>query len=210
MPVCNRSGNVAEPSPITAAAEVLRAGGSLVYPTETVYGLGVDALSAPALDRLVALKVRPPGKPIAVLIGDRRMLGTIVSEISVQAEILMRHFWPGPLTLVLPAASLVSPLLTGDGGGIGVRWSSHPLATALVRALGRPLTTPSANPAGRRPPTCIVDAQAYFGTTVDYYLDGGMLPGEPPSTVVDMRAGFAVVREGAIAARTLRATLRDA
>src|SRR2546427_327939 len=85
-------------------------------------------------------------------------------------------------------------------GGIVVRWSSHPAATALVRTLGRPLTTPSANPAGRPPPVQVAQARDYFGALVDYYLDGGTLPGEPASTVVDLCGGFRVIRDGAIAA----------
>jgi L-threonylcarbamoyladenylate synthase len=208
MPDCRNNASAADSESIAAAASALRAGGIVVYPTETVYGLGADALNPAALQRLATLKVRPSGKPIAVLIADRLMLEDVVSEVPAEAEILMRRFWPGPLTIVLPARTEVSRLLTGDGRGIGVRCSSHPLAAALVRALGRPLTTPSANPAGERPPTQIAEAQGYFGTQVDFYLDGGTLAGEPASTVVDVRNGLQVIREGAIAAETVRASLR--
>jgi L-threonylcarbamoyladenylate synthase len=207
---CNKSVDAPDVEGIAAAARVLAAGGVVVYPTETVYGLGVDASHPGALDRLVTLKGREPGKPISVLVSDRRMLEALVCEVPRFAAQLMRHFWPGPLTLVLPARPGVSSVLTGDDGGIGVRISSHPLATALVRALGRPITTPSANPAGQRPPISVAGARAYFGTRVDCYLDGGRLPGEPASTVVDGRGEWKVIREGAIAPATLLAVMNAA
>ncbi|MFN8627821.1 MAG: L-threonylcarbamoyladenylate synthase [Candidatus Binatia bacterium] len=188
---------------LTAAARVLARGGIVVYPTETLYALGADAGTAVGLQRLVDLKVRRPGKPIAVLIGDLDMLTDIVVEIPAPARLLMRHFWPGPLTLVFRARPHVSPLLTGGDTGIGVRLSSDPLATALVRALGRPVTAPSANPAGLAPPASLEQARTYFGSQVDSYLDGGTLPGEPASTVVDVRDGFALIREGAVPANAL-------
>ena len=190
---------------VAAAADVLRRGGVVVYPTETLYGLGVDATNPTALACLVALKGREPGKPISVLVADETMLSVLVAEVSPLARRLVRRFWPGPLTLVLPARPGVSDLLTGGTGSIGVRVSSHPVATALVVAVGRPVTTPSANPAGGVPPVTVEDARRYFGTTVDAYLDGGRLPGEPASTVVDVRDGLHVVREGAVAAAVLRA-----
>ena len=189
---------------IDATARIVVAGGIVVYPTETLYGLGADAGDAAALHRLVTLKGREPGKPIAVLIGDTRMLAELVEDIPSSAEALMRRFWPGPLTIVLRARDTVSPLLTGGSGGIGVRISSHSVATALVHAVGRPLTAPSANPAGRQPPRRIDAARAYFGGRVDAYLDAGDLPGEPASTVIDVRQELRVVREGAIPSDALR------
>ena len=191
-------------SAVDAAAHALAAGGIVVYPTETLYGLGADAWNAAALQRLVELKGREVGKPIAVLISDTEMLEDVVEDIPEQAADLMRRFWPGPLTIVLRARPGVSRLLTGGGDGIGVRVSSHPVATALVRALGRPVTAPSANPAGMPPPTRLDEARAYFGARVDVYLDGGCLPGEPASTVVDARHGRRVLRDGALPADLVR------
>jgi L-threonylcarbamoyladenylate synthase len=187
-------------SAVDAAARVLAAGGIVVYPTETLYGLGADAANDTALQRLVELKGREAGKPIAVLVSDQGMLEDMVEEISAPAAELMRRFWPGPLTIVLRARPGVSRVLTGGGDGIGVRLSSHPTATALVQALGRPVTAPSANPAGQPPPTRLDEARAYFAERVDVYLDGGCLPGEPPSTVVDARHGLQVIRPGAVPA----------
>ena len=205
MLASNSSADLPETRAIAGAADVLRRGGVVVYPTETLYGLGVDATNPQALARLVALKGREAGKPISVLVADQTMLSELADEVSPLARRLVRRFWPGPLTLVLPARAGVSELLTGGTGTIGVRVSSHPVATALVAAVGRPVTSPSANPAGCAPPVTVDDARTYFGTTVDAYLDGGRLPGEPASTVVDVRDGLRVVREGAVSAAVLRA-----
>jgi L-threonylcarbamoyladenylate synthase len=204
---CSNSGDAPEVNAVVTAAKVLAAGGLIVYPTETVYGLGADASNPAALDRLVALKVREAGKPISVLVSDMEMLGELVRDVSPLATKLMRVFWPGPLTIVLRARETMSPILTGDSDGIGVRVSSHPTATALVRALGRPLTTPSANPAGQPPPIAVGAARAYFASRVECYLDGGRLRGEPASTVVDARGEWRVIREGAISRAALAAAL---
>lgn len=200
MPDSSNSASGSDPATIRAAARTLANGGVIVYPTETLYGLGADASNELALQRLVALKGREAGKPIALLISGAEMLEDLVEEVSAAAADLMRRFWPGPLTIVLLARSTVSRRLTGGGDGIGVRVSSHPTATALVRALGRPLTAPSANPAGMRPPTRLDEALAYFGDRVDCYVDGGALPGEPASTVVDARHELRVIRDGAVPA----------
>jgi len=200
MPDSSNSASGSDPAGLRDAARTLARGGVIVYPTETLYGLGADGSNEVALERLVALKGREAGKPIAVLIRDAEMLEDVVEEISVAAADLMRRFWPGPLTIVLRARPTVSRRLTGGGDGIGVRVSSHPIAMALVRALGRPLTAPSANPAGLRPPTRLAEARAYFGDRVDCYVDGGALPGEPASTVVDARHELRVIRDGAVPA----------
>ena len=194
---------------VERAVEVLRLGGAIVYPTETLYGLGVDACDERALQRLVALKGREEGKPISVLVSDGAMLHSIVAEIPAQAEILMRRFWPGPLTLALPAKPSVSRLLTGGGGSIGVRCSSHPVATALAAGLGRPITTPSANPAGATAPTALAQARAYFGDHVDVYIDGGTLAGGPGSTVVELVPELKIIREGAIPTSAVIAALAE-
>lgn len=170
----------------------------MVYPTETLYGLGVDVLNPAALERLLQLKVREAGKPVSVLVGDRRMLDDLVADVSSEAEALIERFWPGPLTLVFAARDDVPLGLTGGSGTIGARISSDPTARALTMALGRPLTAPSANPAGMKPPMRIEEARAYFGDAIDFYLDGGDLPGEPASTVVDVRQGLRLLRAGAI------------
>jgi L-threonylcarbamoyladenylate synthase len=194
---------------VQRAVEALRCGGVVVYPTETLYGLGVDATDERALGRLVDLKGREEGKPISVLVGDRAMLDTIAAEVPVAAERLMRRFWPGPLTIAVPARPGVSRRLTAGGGTIGVRCSSHPLAAALVAGLGRPLTAPSANPAGAPPPRTVAEARRYFGDAIDAWVDGGVLPGGVGSTVVDAANEIEIIREGAIPAAEIKAALRE-
>ncbi len=201
MPDCKSS---VPDEDIARAVRILQQGGAVVYPTETLYGLGVDALNPLALERLLRLKVREEGKPTSVLVRDRYMLSDLVSAIPLHAEELMRRFWPGPLTLVFAAQSDLPPQLTAGSESIGARVSSHPIAQALVEALGKPLTAPSANPAGEMPPIRVEQARAYFGDQVDLYLDAGTLPGEPPSTLVDVRDGLRLLRAGAIAFDNIR------
>lgn len=204
MPACS-SNNMAEREALEAALAALRRSCLVVYPTETLYGLGADALDPIALQRLVAVKGREPGKPISVLVSDLEMLGEIVDEVSSMARTLAEKFWPGPLTLVLPARAGLSEVLTGGSGSIGVRVSSHAVATQLVRSLGRPLTTPSANPAGQPPPRRMEEAQRYFGDNVAVYLGSEVLPGEPASTVLDVRGKPRVLRAGAVATAAIAA-----
>lgn len=183
-----------------SALDALRCGGVVAYPTETLYGLGADARSETALERLVAIKGRD-GKPISVLVASRAMLDTIAAAVSAPAERLMRVFWPGPLTIALPARPGVSRWLTGGGTTIAARISSHPLAHALTLGLGAPITSTSANPAGAPPPSEIGAVRAYFGEAIDAYVDGGPTAGGPGSTVVDCAGdGVRIIREGAIAA----------
>ena len=198
-------------SDLPKALRVLKQGRILVYPTETLYGLGVEALNENAVKRLLRLKERPEGKPISLLIAHESMLEQVVDHIPSLARPLMNTFWPGPLTLIFPASSDLSPFLTGGTGTIGLRLSSHPLATALVRELGRPLTTTSANPAGQSPAVCLAEAREYFGERVDCYLDGGTLANGPGSTVVDVTGKDPViVREGIIPSSALVEALHRA
>lgn len=194
---------------LEAAAAILCSGGLVVYPTETLYGLGADAFNLLAVERVVRVKGRESGKPIALLVSDIEMLDQVAAEIPKTAQLLAQRFWPGPLTIVFTARACVSELLTGGSGSIGVRISSHRRADALVRALGKPLTAPSANPAGQPPPCRIEAARQYFGDEVDYYLGAEILPGTPASTVVDVRGGVKIVRHGAIAAAAIEAVARE-
>ena len=123
----------------------------IVFPTETLYGLGADALSFAAVEKVFQLKGRDPNNPIPVLIDGRDMLGAVVADIPPLAETLIARFWPGPLTIVLPARKDIPRPLLNSNGGIGVRLSSQPIATQIVKALGHPLTATSANPSGKAP-----------------------------------------------------------
>jgi L-threonylcarbamoyladenylate synthase len=178
-----------------------------VFPTETVYGLGADACSAAAVDRLLAARGRDEGKPILVLVRDLAMAETLVAGVPPAARRLAARFWPGPLTLVLGARpGLPAPLGAGSGT-IGVRVPGHALAAALVAGLGRPVTAPSANPPGAEPPRTVAAARAYFGARVAIYVDGGELPGGASTVAAVDGDTVRVIRPGAIAERELRAAL---
>lgn len=203
MRACSKSVQAADTPGVQAAAQCLAAGGLVVYPTETLYGLGADATNVDAVDRLIAVKGRESGKPISVIVANAAMAATVVAVVPPVAATLMDRFWPGPLTIVLEAAPTMPAPLTAGTGTIGLRVSSHPVAAALVRELGRPVTTPSANPAGQPPPVRLEAAVAYFGDRVDLYLDGGPVRGEPASTVVDARGVVRILRPGAIPAEVI-------
>ena len=190
------------------AVEALRRGEVIVFPTETFYGLGADALNPAAVDKILLLKGRNPDNPIPLIIADRAMLEEVVREFPPAAQRLADRFWPGPLTLVLPAkARLPAPLLNRDGG-VGVRVSSHPLARRLSRELGRPITATSANLSGRPPARSIAEALTYFSEKLTVYLDGGALQGRKGSTVIEVREGkLRTVREGEIGAAEIEACL---
>jgi L-threonylcarbamoyladenylate synthase len=190
----------AEPAPETLAraAAVLRAGGLVAFPTETFYGLGAAALRAGAVRALFAAKGRPEDKPVLLLV-DSLPMAERVAEVSPAARRLMERYWPGPLTLVLPARAGVPAEVTASTGTVGVRLSPHPVARGLVRALGEPVTAPSANRSGAPPPTAAAHVLRELGEAVALVLDGGPTPGGPPSTVLDLTVHPArVLRAGAV------------
>jgi L-threonylcarbamoyladenylate synthase len=193
---------------LAAALAALRGGEAVVFPTETFYGLAADALNAAAVDRVAALKGRSANSPIAVIIAERAMLAQIAAEVPPLAERLIARFWPGPLTLVLPAKKgLPAPLVNAEGK-IGARVSSHPLAARLARELGRPLTATSANPSGKEPARTIAEARAYFAGELSVFLDSGALGGKIGSTVAEIEGGrLKIIREGEIAAKELEECL---
>jgi L-threonylcarbamoyladenylate synthase len=185
---------------IADAVRALEAGLVVVYPTETVYGLGARADSSEGIDRLFRLKGRPEGKGVSLLVDDLGGAGSLIyGPAPAQAIALADAFWPGPLTIVLPAAAGVDRRLVGEGGGVGLRCSSDPLARALCAACSAPITSTSANPSGAQPATDIETARAYFGSDAGAYVDGGARSGGAVSTVVEFSRGRAILRRvGAI------------
>ena len=193
---------------LAAAVAALRRDGLVVYPTETFYGLGARALSRPAVGAVAALKGRDVAKPIAVIVSESAMLARIVDRLPPLAERLMARFWPGPLTLVLPARSDLPPELTAGTGAIGVRVSSHPVARGLAAMLGEPITATSANPGGVPAASDVATARRFFGPRVDVYIDGGALAGGSGSTVLLVRDdAVEIVRAGAVPVAALREVL---
>lgn len=195
---------------IEAGLKALKAGQAIVFPTETFYGVGVDAMNARALDRLFELKGRDPDKPVALIAADLEMVIRVVKEVPPAARRLARVFWPGPLTIVLPARPDLSPALTNREGGVGIRISPHPIALELTRRLGSPLTATSANLAGEPPARELIQAWEAFGSAIAAYVDGGTLSGSMPSTVITVADGrISILRAGAIPEDRLNQALRE-
>lgn len=190
------------------AVDALKCGEVIVFPTETFYGLGADAFDKAAVGRVILLKGRNPENPIPIIVADKEMLMEVVKDIPPTAQSLMDRFWPGPLTLILPAKNNVPAPLQNRDGGVGVRISSHPVATRLARELARPLTATSANPSGKEPARTIGEAISYFSEKLKIFLDGGRLEGKRGSTVVEIVQGkLRIIREGEIQSRELRKVL---
>lgn len=189
---------------LAAALAALKRGEVIVFPTETLYGLGADALNFSAVEKVFQLKGREPDNPFPVLVADQTMLESLVAEIPPLAELLMTRFWPGPLTLVLPARADIPSPLVNRRGGIGVRLSSQPIATELVRLLGHPLTATSANPSGQPGAHTVDEAKKYFAEKISIYVDGGELQSPTGSTVAAIeRDKLRIIRAGEISREVL-------
>jgi L-threonylcarbamoyladenylate synthase len=181
------------------AAQVLRAGGLVAFPTETFYGLGAAGLDAEATRRVFAAKGRPASMPLLLLVDSRAMVAAVAASIPPQAGPLMERHWPGALSLVLPAARGVPAEVTAGTGTVGVRVSAHPVARALVRALGEPVTAPSANRTGGAPPVTAEEVLAQLDGVIELVLDAGPTPGGAPSTILDMTVDPPrILRQGAV------------
>ena len=175
---------------IDMAILVLQRDGLVVYPTETVYGLGADALSEDAVMRVYEAKNRPVGKPISVAVSDMEMLAA-VAVVDDVARAFIERFLPGPVTVILPAKSCLPAVLTGGTGLIGVRWPDNELAIAIIARLDSPITATSANMSDDIPPTRPDEVSVPH----DHLVDGGELSGTP-STVVDLTTRR-ILRKGA-------------
>jgi L-threonylcarbamoyladenylate synthase len=200
-----------EPALIAAAVAILRAGGVIAYPTETFYGLGADAGNAAAVERIFAIKGRLADNPIALIAGNQSDdINRFAAGVSTTARRLMQAFWPGPLTLLFPAAADVLPRLTAGTGKIGMRVSSHPVAAALAMALERPITATSANFSGEKSCLTAVQVQECLGKKLDAIIDGGPAWDEQGSTMLDITVEPPVViREGTVPKARIYALLHN-
>lgn len=194
--------------PIKEAAAILRRGGLVAFPTETVYGLGADASNPAAVARIYRVKGRPSAHPVIVHIADAGQLRKWAREIPEHAARLAARFWPGPLTLVLQRAPGVGDQLTGGQDTIGLRVPGHPVALALLREFGGGIAAPSANRFGRISPTSAEHVLSDLNGDVDLILDGGPCEIGIESTIVDLSRGRPVVlRPGRIGEQDLAETL---
>jgi len=195
-----------DPAALAAAAAVLRRGGLVAVPTETVYGLGANALDAEAASRIFVAKDRPADNPLIVHVDSLDMARGLVSDWPETAERLARAFWPGPLTLVLPKSSRVPDLVTAGLPAVALRMPAHPVALALIRDAGLPIAAPSANRSGKPSPTDAAHVLADMDGRIDMILDGGPAAVGIESTVLSLLGDPPMVlRPGGISLEQLRA-----
>jgi L-threonylcarbamoyladenylate synthase len=196
------------PSSIARAAECLRAGGLVAFPTETVYGLGVHALDAKAVRRLFEAKGRPANDPLIVHVASAAEVRALITAMPAAAETLAARFWPGPLTLVLPKSPRVPAEVTADLDTVAIRMPAHPVARALLEAAQVPVAAPSANLFSRPSPTRAAHVLQDLEGRIDLVIDGGPTAVGLESTVLDLTIDPPVVlRPGAVTVEMLRALL---
>lgn len=203
-------GKSIEPSraEIEHAASLLRAGKLVAFPTETVYGLGANALDEQAVRRIYEVKGRPSTSPIIVHVSSVEMAQAVVAEWPPVAEFLARRFWPGPLTLVLKKQPAISPVITAGLDTVGVRMPSHPVALAIIQAAQLPIAAPSANRFTQLSPTTAAHVREGLGDRVDYILDGGACTVGIESTVLSLAEGLPVVlRPGGVSRAQIEAVI---
>jgi len=189
---------------IQRGIEVLRRGGLVAFPTDTVYGLGANALIDSAVERVYRVKGRPRHLALPLLLAEVAELARVARVVPELAWKLAELFLPGGLTMVLWKAAWVSPVVSGGGDTVAVRIPNHPVPRSLIRGLGSPLTGTSANPFGKPSPLTAEEVRRYLGTSLDLIIDGGRCPGGIESTVIDLTGERPrILREGAVPRRDL-------
>ena len=191
--------NAPDPAVLAHAGDILRGGGLVAYPTETVYGLAASAFIVDTVARVYDAKQRPFSQPLPVQIASVEDVETLASSVSPEAKRLIAEFFPGPLTLVFWRLPSVSLTVTGGSNTIGLRMPDHPIALGVLRAFGAPVVCPSANLTGRRAPMSASDVLEDLDGVIDLVLDGGETNDRIPSTVLDVtQVPARLLREGKI------------
>lgn len=199
-----------DPAAVALAADCLRRGGVITLPTDTVYGIAASLDSAPALQRIFEIKGRPIDKTLPILLASPDELSVVATGASEPWIELARHFWPGPLTVVLPARSGLPIEVLGEGNTVGVRIPDHHFAREVIAAAGGALAVTSANRSGDPPALDAHAAAASLGDQVDAIFDGGSVSGGVPSTVVRIKGkSIEILREGAVSAEKIRGLWRE-
>ena len=194
---------------IAQAAAILRRGGLVAFPTETVYGLGANALDTAAVRRIFEVKQRPATSPLIVHAASETMARAYAAVWSPAARDLARRFWPGPLTLVVPKKPVIPDIVTAGLATVGLRVPAHPVAIALIRAAGVPVAAPSANRFTQLSPTSAEHVRASLGDAVDMILDGGSTPVGIESTVLSLVGVPTLLRPGMISKEEIEAVIGD-
>ena len=192
---------------IKAAAELLRQGEVVSFPTETVYGLGADATNDQAVKKIYEAKGRPADNPLIIHVADLDQIAEYAVEVSEKAETVMQHFWPGPCTIVLKKKGPLAPTVTAGLSTVGIRMPSHPIALELIRACGKPLAAPSANSSGKPSPTAAEHVYRDLNGKISGIIDGGETGVGLESTVLDLSNPDkpAILRPGGISQAELEA-----
>ena len=184
---------------ISEGIEILKQGGVIAFPTETVYGLAANMNIPGAVDRIYRIKGRSRSKALPLMLSSAEQLKDIALPLSIAARLLIKNFWPGPLTLIVKKSKTVPDSFTSGSSTVGVRVSSHPIALAVITGLGCPVTGTSANLSGRPNSITAEDVRDQMGDKVDLVIDGGRCPGGLESTIVDVTGDIPVIlRQGAI------------
>jgi L-threonylcarbamoyladenylate synthase len=193
---------------VREAVAILGSGGIIAYPTETVYGLGADPENLSAVDRVKTLKGGSMDRLVLLVADSEERMRPWVVNVREPAVLLMRRFWPGPLTLVFEASDRLPGAVRNARGTVAFRVSPDPVCAALARAFGKPIVSTSANPAGREPARSAEEVRGYFPDGLDAVLDGGPRPGSAPSTLVDVRGDVPrLLRRGPVSAGAIRSEI---
>ncbi len=199
-----------EPERIVRAATLVRRGEVIAFPTDTLYGLAADPFNEAAVERVFAIKERPPDAPLLLLVDSVEMAERCAERLPPLFQRLAARFWPGPLTLVVDASARIPALVTANTGRVGLRLPAAAIAVALVRAVGGPVTATSANRSGMGACRSAADVQAALGDRLPLIVDGGPSPLAQPSTIVGIRdSSWEMIREGAILAAELAGVLKS-
>ncbi|HIE17164.1 MAG TPA: threonylcarbamoyl-AMP synthase [Dehalococcoidia bacterium] len=190
---------------VRKSVEVLNRGGIIAYPTDTVYGLGCNAFDTTAVEKIYRVKQRPFNQPLPILLADIAQLSSLVSSVTGVARFLMKRFWPGGLTLVLPKATSVPQIVTAGSDKVAIRIPSHTVPIAIIQQLGAAIIGTSANISEKPSPVTAEGVKQQLGSQVDLIIDAGKCPGGRESTVVDITSGTPVIlREGIIPAEAIK------
>lgn len=186
-------------------AKIIREGGIVIFPTETVYGIGTNGLNEKAIKRLYEVKQRPINKPITLLVSDIEMINKIAKNITKLEYDLMNTFFPGPLTIILQKKNIIPDILTANGNTIGIRMPSGKIARKLIKYAGIPIATPSANISGKPSGTNIKDIKKDFEGKVDCFIDNGESKLGIPSTIVKVVNNVPhILRKGSISEEEIK------
>ena len=201
---------IKEQEELKEAAALLRAGQLVAVPTETVYGLAGNGLDETAVEQIYEVKGRPQVKPLSLMVPDALAMERCCREVPPQAHALAKHFWPGPLTIVLRSKDLVPAIVRARGETVGLRCPDHPMTLELLRLSGIPFAAPSANPSGEPSPKTAEEVEAYFDGKIAAIVDGGPCGLGKESTILDMsQRPFRILRQGALPAEKIADALVD-